>query len=103
MTRDDSRAIRDDSRCTEVYEVREAGALVIRTRDESLAIVAYDTLVRHNKRVEMFVGIEGDGHGPHDFQLTESFEPEEVTQPFGRPEVCPFDEAYDRAMAEQRR
>lgn len=94
---------RNDSRCTEIYEVRESGAVVIRTRDDSLAMVAYDTLVRHNKRVEMFVGIEGDGHGPHDFQLTESFEPEEVTQPWGRPEINAFEHAHDLAEAERAR
>lgn len=90
--------MKNDSNCSEVYEVRESSAVVIRTRDLSLAQVAYDALVRHNKPVAMFVGID-DGNGARDFEKVESFEPEEVTQPWGRPEVNAAEHAYDMSEA----
>jgi hypothetical protein len=89
---------RNDSRSTEVYEVRVGGRVAIRTRNEAHAQLAYDAVVAQNQAVEMFVGIEGDGHGPHDFELTDSFAPEQL-ELAGRDEGNAFEDAIDLAEA----
>lgn len=66
----------------EVYQIRVPGtATVLTLETEEAAVAEYETRVKRGQRVEIWVGLFNDERGPHDFQLSESHEPEPPDEP----------------------